>query len=206
MGGAHVFPGGRVDEADRDADRSWCRGIEQAEQRLSRLAPRDGVGYYVAAARELFEEAGVLLAIDRGGRPPMLDRDDARARFLAYRTEVVEDARRFRGVLDAEALTLDLERLVLCAHWVTPARFARRFDTRFFLARMIDGQTAVHDRGETTDSLWVAPAEALARDRNGTLQLPPPTRHMLDELTAFHSATAALAAYAAREIERHEPR
>jgi len=206
MGGAHVFPGGRVDNADRAADPVWCRGIEQAERRMSPLAPRDGVSFYVAAARELFEEAGVLLAVDCQGRPLTLAREGDAARFLAYRAEVLADARRFRAVLEAETLALDLERLVFCAHWITPPRFERRFDTRFFLAPMIDGQTADHDRGETTDSLWIRPADALARDQEGLLQLPPPTRHMLGELTAFGSVASALASYGARVVERREPR
>ena len=62
MGGAHVFPGGRVDAADGDADASWCDGIEHATRQLDGLPPAEALAYHVAAARELFEEAGVLLA------------------------------------------------------------------------------------------------------------------------------------------------
>ncbi len=62
MGGAYVFPGGRVDEADRDADATWCDGLDIAERQLQTLPPVDARAYHVAAARELFEEAGVLLA------------------------------------------------------------------------------------------------------------------------------------------------
>src|SRR3954469_10131484 len=62
MGGAHVFPGGRVDAADRDGDRVWCDGVDHAVAQLPAVEPVDAVAYHVAAARELFEEAGVLLA------------------------------------------------------------------------------------------------------------------------------------------------
>jgi len=68
MAGAHVFPGGRVDAADREtADAGWCDGIADAAARFPDLPPADAVAYYVAAARELFEEAGVLLARDASG-------------------------------------------------------------------------------------------------------------------------------------------
>ena len=67
MGGAHVFPGGRVDAADGDADESWCDGVEHAVSQLDGLPKPQALAYHVAAARELFEEAGVLLARHPGG-------------------------------------------------------------------------------------------------------------------------------------------
>src|SRR6476620_2311671 len=62
MGGAHVFPGGRADAADGDADAGWCDGLDHAARQLEHLPRADALAYHVAATRELFEEAGVLLA------------------------------------------------------------------------------------------------------------------------------------------------
>src|SRR5690348_563781 len=82
MGGAHVFPGGRVDEADRDvAEPSWCDGVDVAMHQLDLLPAVDAVAFHVAAIRELFEEAGVLLARDRSGQFVSLTDADEQARF-----------------------------------------------------------------------------------------------------------------------------
>jgi 8-oxo-dGTP pyrophosphatase MutT (NUDIX family) len=203
MGGAHVFPGGRVDEADGDADESWCDGIEHAARQLPGIERRLALAYHVAAVREVFEEAGVLLARDRSGRPSGIATiaGGDQAQLSVYRQRVLAAAAAFRGIVEAGGLRLALDNLVVCAHWVTPARLSRRFDTLFFAARMPAGQTASHDNGETVESLWVAPRLASEED----LLLPPPTRITLEEIRRFESVDALLAWYAGRPIERRVP-
>jgi 8-oxo-dGTP pyrophosphatase MutT (NUDIX family) len=185
MGGAYVFPGGRVDATDR--------------------GPEDSDGFRVAAVRELFEEGGILIASDANGHPLSCSDETTRARFEVHRRAVIRDPSFFRDVIAREHLRLDLERLVLFAHWITPPRMSRRFDTRFFAARTPPGQTAFHDAGETVDSAWMRPHEAVARASAGQMDLPPPTRHTLEQLSTFHSVDEILAWYNARPIERHEP-
>src|SRR5690349_18603356 len=129
MAGAHVFPGGRVDEADRAADESWCDGVEHARDQLRDLPPVDALSFHIAAARELFEEAGVLLARDRSGAFVALAGTADHDRFKQHRESVHNHARSFRDVVEGEGLRLALEALISFAHWVTPPVDTRRFDT-----------------------------------------------------------------------------
>jgi 8-oxo-dGTP pyrophosphatase MutT (NUDIX family) len=203
MGGAHVFPGGRVDEADYvdpKADASWCDGFEHAVRQLPGIEPRLALAHHVAAVREVFEEAGVLLARDPTAEPGGIAKATT-ARLAGYRQRVLADAESFRGIIEGEGLRLALDSLVVCAHWVTPARLSRRFDTLFFAVRMPAGQTASHDNGETVESLWVAPRQASEKD----LLLPPPTRVTLDEIQRFETVDRLLTWFPGRSIERREP-
>ncbi len=205
MGGAHVFPGGRVDAADRDADATWCDGIEEADQQLSTLPPADARAFHVAAARELFEEAGVLLARTAAREFVSLAGADMHARFKRYREEVHGAAGTFRTVLERERLRLALDSLVLFAHWVTPPIDTRQFDTRFFLTRVPPEQTPAHDETETTHSAWMTPTEAIREAEAGTIVLPPPTWTTLRELEPFDTVETALAWGRQRRVERRQP-
>ena len=147
--------------------------------------PHDAVAYHVAAVRETFEEAGILLARDRQGQFVRLDDAELQVRFTRHRRDVHSGARSLREVIEAEGLRVALDALVPFAHWLTPPIDVRRFDTRFFLARMPPGQTPAHDDTETTHGVWVTPADALARCRRGDTSLPPPTWTTLRELEAF---------------------
>jgi 8-oxo-dGTP pyrophosphatase MutT (NUDIX family) len=206
MAGAHVFPGGRVDASDRGADDMWCDGIDHAVAQLAALAREDALAYHVAAARELFEEAGVLLARDPRGDFVALGGADMHARFKQYRHDVHSGARTLRSVLDHEQLRLALDALVMFAHWVTPPVDTRRFDTRFFLARVPPGQTPAHDERETTHSTWITAAGAIAAANADQIVLPPPTWTTLRELEAFADVGAALAWARRRRIIRREPK
>jgi 8-oxo-dGTP pyrophosphatase MutT (NUDIX family) len=204
--GAHVFPGGRVDAGDCGvADASWCDGIEEAERQLSDLDPAEAVGYHVAAARELFEEAGVLLA--RAEPPHFVSLAGAadHARFRQYRRDVHSGARTLREIVDREGLRLALDALTVYAHWVTPPVDSRRFDTRFFVARVPPDQTPAHDETETTHSAWIAPSSAIEAALRKQIVLPPPTWTTLRELEPFETVEDALAWSRARRIRRREP-
>src|SRR5262249_50871848 len=107
MAGAHVFPGGRVDDADHDADPSWCDGMGEAARQLPDLAAGVALAYHVAAARELFEEAGVLLARSPDGRFVSLA-GGAQARFMRYRHDVHSGHRTLRAIVEQEHLRVAL--------------------------------------------------------------------------------------------------
>jgi 8-oxo-dGTP pyrophosphatase MutT (NUDIX family) len=205
MAGAHVFPGGAIDPADHDADESWCDGVAHATTQLAELPVDDAVAHHVAAARELFEEAGVLLARDADGGFVSLAGGDAHARFADYRHELHRGGQRFRAILEGERLRLALDTLVHFAHWVTPPVDTRRFDTRFFMTRVPPDQTPAHDDRETTESTWLSAAAAIAGARANELVLPPPTWATLREIEPFASVDDALAWAEQRRVVRREP-
>lgn len=206
MGGAHVFPGGRVDAADHEGDHAWCDGVAHATKQLGTLAPIEAVAYHVAATRELFEEAGVLLARDGAGRFVSLAGAEDHARFKLDREDVHAGRASLRAIVDRERLRLALDTLVLFAHWVTPPIDTRQFDTRFFMTRIPPDQTPAHDDTETTHSTWITPAEAMKQARAGEIVLPPPTWTTLRELEAFKTVEQVLAWAATRRVVRRMPK
>src|SRR5262245_33707162 len=208
MGGAHVFPGGRVEPADRDAavvDETWCDGIAHATAQLPAMPEVEAVAYHVAAARELFEEAGVLLARHAGGAFVSLAGPVDRARFRQYRIDVHKGAVTLRDVVVREQLRLALDTLIHFAHWVTPPSDTRRFDTRFFATRVPPHQTPAHDETETTHSTWVTAAAAIAKATANEIVLPPPTWTTLREIEARTSVDDALEWARRRQVVRREP-
>jgi 8-oxo-dGTP pyrophosphatase MutT (NUDIX family) len=205
MGGAHVFPGGRVDAADGDGDAAWCDGIAHAAAQLPSLPPDEATAYHVAAARELFEEAGVLLARGVDGAFVSLATPADRERFRQARDDVHDGTTTLRRVVEREHLRLAIDTLILFAHWVTPPIDTRQFDTRFFMTRVPPQQTPAHDETETTHSAWVRPADAIAQAEAGDIVLPPPTWTTLRELERFASVDDAMAWARPRRIVRRMP-
>jgi 8-oxo-dGTP pyrophosphatase MutT (NUDIX family) len=205
MGGAYVFPGGRVDAGDRSvADETWCDGLVQA-RRLGTLAAGDAVAFHIAAARELFEEAGVLLARGSNGEFAALSEPDERSRFRQYRFDVHASTRPLRDVIERERLRLAMDALVPFANWVTPPIDVRQFDTWFFVTRVPPRQTPVHDERETTDSTWMRPADAIAAALHDEILLPVPTWTTLRELEPFARVDDALTWARARAVVRRQP-
>lgn len=206
MSGAHVFPGGRVDEADRSADESWCDALSVARHKMPGVSPDDALAFQVAAARELFEEAGVLLARRAAGDYVSLTDAADQERFKEHRVELNAGRRTLRHIVVSEGLRLALDALVHYAHWVTPPLDIRRFDTRFFATRMPPHQTPIHDDHEATGSVWITPAGAIAAVRQSEIVLPPPTWATLRELEPFVSVDQALGWARARTVHRREPK
>ena len=203
--GAHVFPGGRVDEGDA-RDRTWSDGVEYATRRLAALDAAEAVSYHVAATRELFEEVGILLARDRSGAFVSLAGAPEQERFRQYRRDVHAHRRTLGEIAEREGLRLALDALTLFAHWVTPPVEGRRFDTRFFVARLPPGQRPAHDETETTGSLWSTPAAAIGAAERREIVLPPPTWTTMRELEPFGTVDVVVDWAAARRVERREPR
>lgn len=196
MAGAYVFPGGRVDDTDDAAPRDACDGLARMG-RCADLAPADEARYRVAAIRELLEEAGVLLA-RRDGR--LVDHAEA-----AALRQSIDPKGAFVAQVAARGLTIALDLVTPFAHWVTPEIEIRRFDTRFLLARMPEGQEASHDAGETTALEWLAPPDAIARAERRELLLPPPTWLTLARLSRFDSLGGASAWAASTTFARVMP-
>jgi 8-oxo-dGTP pyrophosphatase MutT (NUDIX family) len=200
VGGMSVFPGGGVDPADAEPEvASLCAGLDdpRASRRLG--ISSGGLAYWVAALRETFEEAGVLLAIDARGASVDLSPPGLERRFAKLRVESDAGRARLADAVRAEGLRLAVDRVHYAARWITPPGAPRRYDTRFFVAAMPPGQTPVHDDREAVDSAWERPSDALARFARGELALLPPTVGMLRVLAAFRRAGDAVAAAAAHE-------
>ena len=188
MAGAYVFPGGRVDQADFDG--------AHGDRKLA---------FRHAAIRELFEEAGVLLARAADGSFVSLASAETHARFVRYRGDVHAGTLDLLALVDREQLALAPDALVLFARWVTPPVDVRRFDTQFFVTRVPPAQAPAHDATETTASVWTTAANALAQAQRGEIVLPPPTWTTLRELEGFSSVDALLEWAASRPIVRREP-
>lgn len=197
MGGAYVFPGGKLDEADSSpAIVARTRGLSPAEASTA-LGEAGGsassIGLYIAAVRETFEEAGVLLAADV---------DPGLLRAARARLEGGED---FAGVVQGLGVKLDLTCLVPWTRWVTPVVEPRRYDARFFVARAPAGQRAAHDERETTAGAWMTPGEALSRESALEIQLPPPTLRSLEVLADYDDIDAVFEDAAGRPPPVVEP-
>lgn len=182
---ALVFPGGKVDPADRDpALRARCAGAEGLDD--------DALAFRVAAVRETFEESGVLIARPRGGDALV---PAARAAEIDARWRGALNAREttIGAIAEAEDLELALDALVLFAHWITPEFMPKRFDTHFYLVAVPPEQAAAHDGGESVDSLWIAPQRALEEAAAGRLSIIFPTRMQLAKLARATTVADALA-------------
>ncbi|MCH6264759.1 NUDIX hydrolase [Neobacillus citreus] len=173
MGGIYVFPGGAVDDSDAIYDDEYIKN-EKRDESISQ-------SYYIAAARELFEEAGILLCQTVDGTPVLLEEDTA----LEYRRLLIKGEISFLHMLKKEALYLNLEYLTYFGRIVTPSQSKIRFDTKFFLARLPEGQTPIPDENEIDDSLWIHPQEALTRYEEETIPLAPPTIHTLKTIVHY---------------------
>ena len=209
VGGALVFPGGRVEERDRDLDPALWRGGDPGEvgERLGTDA-RGGLGLLVAAARESFEEAGVLFAVGADGTPvdgDLLHEPDVAAARAALAAR--DDRGDFAGLLRDRGLRLTLGAYHPFAWWVTPEGMHRRYDTRFFVASVPPGQadSASSDQVETTSARWLSPAACLAGHDAGRFTVIFPTRRVLGELAEHDEVAGLLAAADGRRPDRIQP-
>lgn len=199
VGGAYVFPGGAVDDHDRHADLdAVCAGRSDrnASELLSLDPPEGGLAFWVAAVREAFEEAGVLLAYDREGGICDWSDPAVAARFAQHRKAVDSGERRLVDVCVEEGLQLAVDAMHYFSHWITPVGPPRRYDTRFFVARAPEGHTYLHDERETIANAWVRPADALEAEGRGEFEMIFPTIRNLDAIGRFATTDELLAAAA----------
>jgi len=204
--GAYAFPGGRVEAADSaPAIERLCRGLGRHETaaRLPDVRPAArAIGFWVAALREAFEEAGLLLARARDGGPASPPALEA---ARAGRTRCRQDSGTFASLLDEESLVLPLDGLGYWAHWITPEERPLRYDTRFFVAAA-PAQDPELDGSEVVGLRWLAPPEALRLHEAGTIELPFPTRRILASLEGPSDVAALLATARTREVPAIRPR
>ncbi|USQ79640.1 NUDIX hydrolase [Ornithinimicrobium faecis] len=184
-----AFPGGGVDPRDADPDVPWAGPDPQEWARRMNTSVEQARELVIAAAREVFEECGVLLA-----------GPDARS-IVADLTDPVWDEERdallsreqsFAELLIRRNLVLRTDLLSLRAHWITPELQPKRFNTRFFVARLPEGQIADDRSSEATEVLWAAPEQLLAANDAGEHRMLPPTRVMIEQLARAASLDDAL--------------
>lgn len=208
VGGAHVFPGGAVDRADGAHEAAEvCSGGDDAAASVLLGLDHGGLAYWVAAVRECFEEAGILLAVPPGGGALSLEDPEASRRFADHRRALNGGAASFAEVCRREGLRVPVDRIHYFAHWITPLGLPRRYDTRFFVAEAPPDQVPAHDAAETVADIWIRPSDALARHRAGVMELILPTVRNLQAIGRFPTAGALLdAAAAARDVPAVTPR
>jgi 8-oxo-dGTP pyrophosphatase MutT (NUDIX family) len=181
LGGAYVFPGGKLDTADSALhQRHLNLSVDELHAKLGEqeTPPAKASALFVAALRETFEEAGVLLT----DTPPSLNAGSAMQDFSA--------------LLAAQSLRLDVRSLRPWVRWITPRQPSvtnRRFDTRFFMVAMPPHQAAVHDNVEATASAWSNPRSALEQYWSREIDMAPPQIMSLAYLARLPNVASVLA-------------
>jgi 8-oxo-dGTP pyrophosphatase MutT (NUDIX family) len=190
MPDVYVFPGGTVKPEDHELEQQedFCAPFP-----VSLADPEErtllGTGIRVAAIRELFEEANILLAYRN---QELVAADTSMQAILAhYRQLLNEQKGSLLELVHREHLVVATDALLYFAHWITPEAETRRYDTHFFLAQAPQEQQTRFDPFETSDGRWIAPKTALARFEEGTFPLPFPTVHQLRALSEFPTVRAA---------------
>lgn len=145
----------------------------------------DGLDYFSAAVRELFEETGVLLA----------DAETTGDGMQRARDQLNDGSLRWEAFVAASNARLNCDALHYFSHWITPSILPKRYSTRFFIAELPAGQRAVHDGGELTDSCWMTADDVLRAARKGSMSLYVPTFRTLESI-AGHESIEALIAWA----------
>jgi 8-oxo-dGTP pyrophosphatase MutT (NUDIX family) len=193
-GGVWVFPGGRVDAADRDpaVEAGWAGPSPAAWAERLGLGVDEARGHLVAACRETLEEAGLLLATPGPGA----------AELSRARRELLAGSARFGELLGRLGVRLDTGLLRYWAWWLTPESEPRRYDTRFFVAGLPAEAAVAAHLAEAERERWLPPAQAAA---DQGLPMLPPTRYTLRDLAGFASVAEALAAADGRRVERIDP-
>lgn len=201
--GAWVFAGGRVDAGDGEVEAvSRLEGLSPAEA-TARLGLKDdarpsAAAYYVAALREAFEETGLLVGRLRSGEPaPSAGEEPA---VESIRDRLLADEIDFGDALDALDVVVEGRAVEYVAHWITPVQEARRYDTRFFAARVDPTREVLLHPAEMTDYLWLTPDDALSRHADGQLPMVFPTIRTLEDMRGFSSTEALLGDFGRRSI------
>lgn len=200
--GAWVFPGGRVDGSDAGPDVVDLLADLSPEQAAHRLDLHDAdppaIAYYLAALREAFEETGILVGERRDGSPPPSAAEDANVD--AVRETLMQDEISLAEALERLDCRIDGDAVEYIAHWITPAPEPRRYDTRFFAAKVPSGATAIVDPREMTDALWLGPDAALDRHDAGELPMVFPTIKTIEQLALYRTCDDALEGIGGQEV------
>lgn len=198
-GGMSVFPGGGVDQRDADTSVAWAGPPPSWWGSVFGVDPDLARAFVCGAVRELFEESGVLLA----GADASSVVADTRP-FASWRQKLVDREVSLAQFLAAEGLVLRADLLRPWANWVTPYDEPRRYDTRFFVAALPEGQRADGATTEASDGAWQTPAEAVRDAQEGRRMLMPPTWRTLDEVAELGAVAAVMAEE--RSVEKIIPK
>lgn len=189
MGGNYVFPGGRVDREDGSLETcDLCKGTSPEEAHrifAGLLSPQECLSHWIAGIRELFEEAGILLAYDQNNNLVQCQNPVHKSRFSNHRSLLQKGERTICQIAQEERLLFALDQLHYYAHWITPEARSQRFDTRFFLACLPEGQEASFDQKETIAGVWLTPREAVEENLKGKIALSPTTLQIMEDLSQF---------------------
>ena len=186
FGSIYVFPGGKLDPEDSTRELySYCKGMTDSEASRKLGIEKDGLAYWIACIRECFEEVGVLLT----GSNDSLIQDTLK--LNALRNKLNNQEITFKDICISESLNLRVKNIVPCAHWITPTIEPKRFDTRFFLAKVDYTQLASHDGFELTESTWIKPQDAIKRLEKGEMNMIIPTIENIKALAQFSSSIDA---------------
>lgn len=202
MPGVYVFPGGALDAADHAPEvHSRCVGLDDAAASRALGIERGGLAYWIAAIREAFEEAGILMAYDASGGLVALQGQSAE-RYLEHRRTLGQGHGAFGAMMRSEQLQLATDRLIYFGHWITPVGAPRRYDTRFFIAIAPEHQEATHDNHETIAHVWMRPQEALDLCARETLNMRFPTIRTLERFVACTTTEELFATVSAAPVVR----
>jgi len=198
--GAYVFPGGSVGDSDSEGGHGWA-GPPAGQFASAVGLPAAGTEALIrAAVRETFEECGVLLA----GRSAEAALDDTSGEgWEADRQALAGKSISLAELLIRRGLMLRSDLLTPWSRWITPDAEPRRYDTRFFVARLPEGQRALGGTGESDEAAWLRPDAALAAAEAGDLALLPPTTVTLQELAAHPDVAAMVGTW--RQIALRQP-
>jgi 8-oxo-dGTP pyrophosphatase MutT (NUDIX family) len=200
-----VFPGGTLREDDLAAAAeggedafgpSYAHGVFSRAPDVAPATPVESFAHFIAAERELIEEAGIVLTSAGKRWPPPSFQPE---RFASQREEL-EKGRRLGDFMKETGIAIAPERLTYYAHWITPEAIPQRFDTRFFLARLPDGQEATPSPYEMAEGLWISASDALERAKAGTLSLHFATLNHLKRLAPFRTIEELLAFAATKPV------
>lgn len=195
--GALVFPGGSASAGD--ADPRWRRlgdGVENIDDEMLHVM--------AAAAREAFEECGVLFARTANGGP-LVDGARAEALGATYRQAIEAGRLSFPEMIESESLIVAFDRLVHFAHWITPPHMPKRFDTHFFIAEAPLDHLLRHDGRESVDSVWVTPGQVCEDADAGRRTVLFPTRLNLEKVGQHRTVAEALDAARASQVVTVRP-
>jgi len=182
FGSTFAFPGGVLENSDA-AVGDHCQGLTSTEANSLLGLEADGLTYYSAAIRELFEESGVLLA----------ECEDSGDELQAARDGLNSGALDWSEFVSRGKLRLRCDQLHYFSFWITPVGLPKRYATRFFLAEMPPNQIASHDGGELTESSWMAAKDVLKARKNKAMKVPYPTRKTLKRVAGFSDLETLLA-------------
>ena len=197
LGGMYCFPGGTVRKEDSSPGMLHrCSGLTPDQARKvagAHFTPQEALGFWIAGIREIFEEVGILLAVDKNGERIALG-----PTLATKHAALLAKSLTFQSLLENDDLFSDLSSLTYFSHWQTPSQVSMRFDTRFFLAALPQDQSPLPSSPEVAHSLWLTPDRALALCAKNELPMIFPTFASLRTLADFDSLDSVF-----REFQSH---